>query len=158
MAWTKAKMALGVGIAAVLIAGTTVTWVVWHSSGRTDFPRSSWENAGYADPVAAFETTFWATSRSDGQTLLASLTPDLQRNLEQGLKRAGIAPENFLSDPKNSAAHLDGVTGYHIVKTETVSADEVRLHLAIEGKPAEQVFTMKRIGAAWKMDGFPSGF
>lgn len=74
------------------------------------------------------------------------------------MTRAGISPEEFLSQDKNSASHLGGVTGLHVVKSEVVSDNEVRLHLSIEGKQGEQVFTMKKEGNEWKLDAFPSGF
>jgi len=161
MAWTKAKTAIAFGIAAILVAGTATTAMVHHNHhavGQTDFPRSSWKNAGYADPVSAFETAFWAASRNDGKVLFYSLSPDLQQSLEQRAKRDGGSPEEFLSQNQNSADHLNGVTGFHILKSEMVSDSEVRLHLSIEGRQVEQTFAMKRIGKEWKMDSFPSGF
>lgn len=161
MAWTKAKTAIAFGIAAILVAGTATTAMVHHNHhavGQTDFPRSSWKNAGYADPVSAFETTFWATSRNDGKVLFYSLSPDLQQSLEQRAKRDGGLPEEFLSQNQNSADHLNGVTGFHVLKAESVSDNDVQLHLSFEGKQMDQTFTMKRIGKEWKMDGFPSGF
>jgi hypothetical protein len=161
MAWTKAKTAIAFGIAAILVAGTATTAMVHHNHHaveQTDFQRSSWKNAAYADPVSAFETTFWATSRSDGKTVFYSLTPDLQQSLEQRAKHAAGSPEECLSQNQNSADHLNGITGFHILKSEMVSDNEVRLHLSIGGNQMEQTYTMKRIGKEWKMDGFPSGF
>ena len=160
MAWTKAKTAIVVSVAAILAVGTTTTLVVHHShqtGAQTDFPRSSWKNAGYADPVSAFETAFWATRQNDGETLFASLSPELQQKLEGGL-RAGISPEEFLSQDKNSGSHLNGITGFRVVKSETISDNEAHLHLSIQGKPGEQIFKMKKVGNEWKMDDFPSGF
>jgi hypothetical protein len=129
-----------------------------HPGAQVDFPRSSWMNAGYADPVSAFETSFWAASQNDGKTLLASLSPDLQQQLGLNLTRAGISPEDFLSQDKNSASHLNGVAGFHVVKSEVVSDTEVRLHLSIQGKQGERTFKMKKVGNEWKMDDFPTGF
>ena len=161
MAWTKAKTAIVVGGAAILAVGTTTTLMVHHNhhaGAQTDFPRSSWTNAGYADPVSGFETAFWATSQDDGKILLASLSPDLQQQLEQNLTRTGISPDDFLSQDKNSARHLNGVAGFHVVKSEVVSDNEVRLHLLIQGKQGEQIFKMKKVGNEWKMADFPSSF
>lgn len=162
MAWTKAKTAIFVSTAAILAVSTATTLIVslnhHRATAQTDFPRSSWNNIGYADPVSAFETAFWATSQSDGKTIWASLAPDLQQKLGQGLKRAGIVPEDYLSQSRNSADHLNGITGFQIIRSEVISEDEVRLHLTIKGKQGEQTFTMKKIGDEWKMDDFPSGF
>jgi hypothetical protein len=74
------------------------------------------------------------------------------------LKRAGIGPEEYLSQSKNSADHLNGITGFQVVQSEVISENEVHLHLAMKGKQGEQMFTMKKIGDEWKMDNFPSGF
>jgi hypothetical protein len=161
MAWTKAKTAITVGVAAILALGTTATLIGRHNhqaGSQTDFPRSSWKNAGFADPVSAFETAFWAASQNDGKTLLASLSPDLQQQTGLYLRRAGMSPEEFLSQDKNSASHLKGVTGFHIIKSEVISDNEVHLHLSIEGKQSEKIFKMKKIGDEWKMDDFPTGF
>jgi len=161
MVWSKAKTAIVVGVAAILVAGTTTTLIVHRNHpavAQTDFPRASWKNAGYADPVSAFETAFWASSQNDGKTLLASLSPDLQQQLGLNLTRAGISPEDFLSQDKNTASHLNGVAGFHVVKSEVVSDGEVRLHLSIEGKQGEKIFKMKKVGDGWKMDDFPTGF
>ena len=109
-------------------------------------------------PVSAFDTAFWAGSQSDGKTLLASLSPDLQQKLGLNLTRASISPEEFLSQDKNSASRLNGITGFHVVKSEVISDNEVHLHLSIQGKEGEQIFKMKKIGDEWKMDDFPTGF
>jgi RNA polymerase sigma factor (sigma-70 family) len=160
MAWSKAKMVIVAGVATILAVGTTILIVHRNHqvSAQTDFPRSLWKNAGNADPVSAFETAFWATSQNDGKTILASLTPNLRQKLDLSLPRVGISPEAFLSQDKYGAGHLNGVTGFHVVKSEVVSDNEVRLHLSIDGKQEEQTFTMKKVGNEWKMDDFPTGF
>lgn len=161
MVWTKAKTVIVVGVAGILAAGTTTTLIVHHNHqavAQGDFPRSAWKNAGYDDPVSAFETAFWATSQSDGRTLLASLSSDLQLKLGQRANLEGIPPEEFLSRNKNSASHLDGVSGFNVIQSESISENEVRLHVSIEGKPGEQTFSMKRVGTEWKMGDFPSAF
>jgi hypothetical protein len=161
VAWTKAKTAIVAGVAGILAVGTTTTLMDHHNHegvAQGDFPRSSWKNAGYADPVSAFETAFWATSQSDGRTLFASLSPDLQLKLGQRANLEGIPPEEFFARNKNSADHLDGVSGFNVIQSESISENEVRLHVSIEGKQGEQTFNMKRVGNEWKMGDFPSGF
>ena len=161
MAWTNAKTAVAVGAAVLLAGGAATTSVIHqHSKARTDFPRSSWGFAGYVNPVSAFETTFWAVSRSDGKTILASLTPGLQQQLRQDLARMkqSRSPEEYLSQDRNSADRLKGVTGFRVLKSEAVSDGEVLLHLSVQGKPDELAFKMKKIGNEWKMDDFPSSF
>ena len=157
----KQRMLRIVGITVFLALGTATTLVVHqarHSKKPTDFPRSSWRNAAYADPASAFETAFWATDRSDGPTILASLTPELQQKLGQDVRRAGISPENFLSQAKNSVDHLNGITAFRIVRLDAVSSTEVDLHVLMDGRQGDYSFKMKKIGNEWKMDRFPSGF
>jgi hypothetical protein len=153
-----------------------------HQQPQTDFPRSSWANAGYADPASALETYFWASSRNDGKTILASMSPDYQNEEQQAygdvIQKLGISFEEFVS--RFYASNVAGITGFRILKSEAmsvpegwrpgtarltdyqnlhpdaVSEDQVHLHLSIAGKPDEQVFVMKKIGNEWKVDDEPA--
>jgi len=118
---------------------------------KTNFPRSSWGNAGFADPTSTFETSMWAARQNDGAMMFASLTPEVQQQfraqLAQGRQR--VSPEEFLSQIGNK--QISGITGYRIVETEVLSDSEVRLHLDVEGKGSE-AFRMRKVGNEWKID------
>jgi RNA polymerase sigma factor (sigma-70 family) len=178
MAWSKVKTAIVAGVAIILAAGTATTLVIQHHQPPTDFPRSSWANAGYADPASSLETHFWALSQGDGQTVLASMSPDLQQAYEEIRQKLGMSWDEFVS--RVYASNVSGLAGFRILKSEVVRVpkgwspgtikltdyqnlhpdagwdDQIRLHLSITGKPDEQEFQMKKIGNEWKVDNEPA--
>jgi RNA polymerase sigma factor (sigma-70 family) len=163
MAWTKAKTAIVVSAAVILVAGTTTTLIIQHQHHvkvRTDFPKSSWALAGYADPASALETILWAGNHADGKTLLASMTPDLQQQLQQrfgdDLQKQGISLEEFFT--RSAKNHVSTVTGFRVLSQQIVTDDKIILHLYVQGKEREDTFKMKKIGNEWKLDQFPPDY
>lgn len=158
MAWTKAKTAIVVSAAVILAVGTTTSLIVSsQAKARMDFPKASWTSAGYADPVSAIETSFWASSRKDGQAMIASMTPELtqqvQEQLGNELAKRGMTLEEFFSQKDNPFV---GVSGFRIVRQEVISDDRVGVHLVIGGRQGEKVFETRKIGSEWKVDRYPS--
>jgi RNA polymerase sigma factor (sigma-70 family) len=163
MAWTKAKTAIVVSTVIILTAGTTTTLVIQnehHVKVQTDFPKSSWTLAGYADPALALETVLWAGNHADGKTLLASMTPDLQQQLRQRfgdeLQKQGISLEEFFT--RSAKNHVSTVTGFRVLNQQIVADDQIILHLYVQGKEREDTFKMKKIGNEWKLDQFPPDY
>lgn len=158
MAWTNAKTAIVLSAAVILAAGTAASLIARNQAkARTDFPKSSWASAGYADPVSAIETSFWASSRKDGQAMIASVTPELTQKIQQQLgnelAKRGMTLEEFFSQRDNPFVEA---SGFRIVRQEVISDDQVRVHLIIEGKQGEKIFQTKKIGSEWKVDQYPS--
>ena len=159
MAWTKAKTAIvaGVGILLAIGIGTTATVSVarhQHSiQTQTSFPRSSWANAGYADPASALETIFWAQTQGDGKTYLASMTPELQQRLQQqfagDLAKQGLSLEDFLA--QKSKDHIRPVTGFYIWGQQNVSG-QLLLRVWIPGARKNATFKMRKTENEWKLD------
>ena len=159
MAWSKAKTAIVVGIGILLAVGigtTTTALMVQHQQSvqmLTNFPRSSWENAGYADPTSALKTIFWAQTQGDGKTYLASMTPELQQQLQQqfagDLAKQGLSLEEFFT--QKSKGHIAPVTGFYIWGQKTVS-NQLLLRVWIPGKGKSATFKMRKIGSEWKLD------
>ena len=159
MAWTKAKSAIvaGVGILLAVGIGTTTTVLVaqhQHSSQmQTSFPRSSWANAGYADPASALETIYWAQTQGDGKTYLASMTPDLQQRLQQQfgneLAKRGISLDDFFA--QKSKEQIRPVTGFYIWGQQNAS-NQLLLRVWVPGKGRNTTFKMRKIGSEWKLD------
>lgn len=156
MAWAKAKFAIVVCAAIIVLPGTTL-FVIEHRdfvSARIDFPRSIWTNAGYGTPVSAVETIFWAMSDNDGKAIYHGLSPKQQQTLRRDIGPNWVSPEQYLSQTRY---HLAGITGFHVLNSEVVASDKVILHLSIQGRPKEYAFTMRKTGNEWKVDDFPSG-
>ena len=156
MAWSKAKTAIVVGLAALLVAGTTATLLVKHQHRiqfQTNFPRSSWVNAGYASPEFALETFFWAQSQGDGKVYLASMTSDFQKRLERKfgneLKEQAVSLNEFLA--QKSKEDVRPVTGFNIWGRQVVS-NEAILRVWISGKEKDVTFKMRKVGTEWKLE------
>jgi hypothetical protein len=157
MAWTKAKTVIMISVAVILTASTTTTLIVQHQHApeRTEFPRASWAFAGYADPVAAFETGLWGVVQGDGKTLMASYSPRMQEDTTVKVGRQmqaqgkSLSPEEIFT--QIGPSYIEGVTGFRILDKVT-SDNQVILHLQIEGTEEKQTVTMKKIGKEWKID------
>ena len=161
MAWTKAKMAIGISVAAILVGGTTAL-IIQHqhhlrasliSRTQTDFPRSSWSFAGYATPEATAQSLFWALGEGNQSTFQAYLdgfTPELQTKLKADAESRG---NNAFAD---LAAHeLGGVTRYRILKKVTISDNQAQLQIQFGGmKGPVQTLALEKIGNEWKCAGY----
>jgi RNA polymerase sigma factor (sigma-70 family) len=163
MAWTKMKTALVVGAAVILTAGTATTLVVTHQNKlktQTEFPGSAWKFAGYADPASALVTAFWAGKQGNGKIIVASLTPELQQQLQQRfgpeLTKRGMSLEDFFT--QSSKKRVSKITGFRVLGQTVVAPDEVDLRVFAQGKESEETFKLKKIGNEWKMDRFPNDY
>lgn len=114
-----------------------------------NLPRSSWEFAGYADPVSAFQSAIWAWGHGDKEKFLASLSPEAQQNDQQQF--AGIKPADM-------AHEFRDVTGFHILGGENVADDQVVLHVFTDGVKAESAkkdVRLRKVGNDWKLAAMP---
>ncbi len=155
------KTAAVAGGVTLLAAGTTAVMIHhqpkrWHklppiTSSQTEFPKPSWQFAGYADPESAFESTFWAMSQGDAKSYMATLAPhgglfrEAQRKSENE-----IVAENRRT--------VEGITGYRIIDKKIVSADRVILTVLPEtetsqGPKGPGKLVILRIGDEWKVSG-----
>ena len=111
--------------------------------------KESWAFAGYATPEAALQTMVWAWSNRDGETLLASVTPEGRKELEKmfGSNPASEALAAFPIDVSKASSYQ--------FKKKEVSDEEVafdlvfdlRFHLGYGRK-----VIMTRVGGEWKAD------
>jgi RNA polymerase sigma factor (sigma-70 family) len=172
MAWTKAKTAIVVG-AAVILAASTTTLVVHHqhqdhhqpkpqpvAPTETDFPKSSWTFAGYADPQSALLSALWSLNGGDLEMFLASLTPGererQQQQLKIGAQRAGKSSAAFFTAASTSG-DMPKTKGFRVLDQQDISDDEVILRISIEetgrgNQPKVVVAKMKKTGNEWKVD------
>jgi RNA polymerase sigma factor (sigma-70 family) len=154
MAWSKAKTAIVIGVAAILAAGTTTMIVQYQSrrvalpkpqpvaAGETEFPKSSWHFAGYSSPESVFMSCMWAVNNGDTNTLLASVSPTEQERLNRGR-------EIITAGDRESYAQM---TGYRIVDKQIISEDKVVLAVETGQDPAAK-FLMERMSGEWKFAG-----
>ena len=172
MAWTKAKTAILAG-GAIILAASTTTLVVHHqhqdhhqpkpqpvAPAETDFPKSSWTFAGYADPQSALLSALWSLSTGDLETFLASLTPGererQQQQLKSGAQKAGKSPAAYFTITSTSG-DMPKTKGFRVLDQQVISDDQAILRISIEGtgrgtQPKVVVAKMKKTGNEWKVD------
>jgi RNA polymerase sigma factor (sigma-70 family) len=132
MAWTKAKTAIVIGVAALLAAGTAT--VALHSANKpsSDYP-------GYATPENAAHSMFLAMSRGDVDHYLDSLVP---ANRSQVKKIALQYKQNMIGSGK---AFMD----FQITRKEIISDTEVLLHIHIAD--GDSTMPLTKVGNDWKV-------
>ena len=147
MAWTKAKTAILAG-GAIILAASTITLVVHHqhqdhrqpkpqpvAPAETDFPKTSWTFARYADPQSALLSALWSLSTGDLETFLASLTPGererQQQQLKIGAQRAGKSSAAFFT-AASTTGDMPKTKGFRVLDQQDISDDEVILRISIE--------------------------
>ena len=172
MAWTKAKTAIVAGVAVILAVSAPVAVRIVHHQQRplpkpqpvapteTDFPKSSWTFAGYADPRSALVSALWSLNGGDLKTFLASLTPSererQQRQLTIDAQKAGKSPAAFFTTT-STTGDMPETKGFHVLDQQVISDDQVILRISIEGTgrgKEQQVVAarMKKTGNEWKVD------
>jgi RNA polymerase sigma factor (sigma-70 family) len=157
MAWTKAQTVIAIGVATVLAAGTVTILEIHRQRAptQTEFPRSSWAAAGYADPVSSFETGLWAAIQGDGKKIMAGCSPRMLEDTTVKVGKRMQAQGKFLSPEEifaqTGSTYIEGVTGFRILD-KTTSGDQAILHLVLEGREEKQTITMKKIREEWMID------
>ena len=93
----------------------------------TPVPKESWAFAGYATPEAAMQTMVWAWSNRDGETVLASSTPEGRKKFEKDFegKPASEALAAFPIDVSKAFF-------YQLYNKKEVSDDEVTFEVGFE--------------------------
>jgi RNA polymerase sigma factor (sigma-70 family) len=166
MAWTKTKTTIVVSVVVVLAAGTglqTLALIKKHlnqqqAAKQIVVPGRAWSDAGQGDPKSTFTTFLWAASQSDGKTILNSFTPDgqehWQRNFDKQMRQESKSLTQIMAQevPKHFSMVLN--QGFTILDQETNAANQMLLHLQVQGDPKPRAFWFKNISGEWKIDNF----
>jgi len=158
MAWTKAKTAITTGIIVLFAAGTTVATVAHTRQPHTKpaspvpvgmIPVTDWKFKGFATPEDAFESQLYAASQGDAKAFAEAETPEYR----QQSRAKETKTEAQVSRQLKSAAH-DKIRGFEVISRETISDDEVILHVRAADPGYAQV-RLKKIDGLWKVDEEP---
>jgi RNA polymerase sigma factor (sigma-70 family) len=152
MAWTKLKTVIVVGTILIVATGTATITLQRRARTKAEVPRFSF--AGYATPEASFQSLLWGASTGDVGKFLAGFTTE-ERERFRNKVLAGKSPDEIR---QRAIALAETTAGYTITERETVSDDEVHLHISAPpseaGMPSGQtVIYMKRIDGEWKRSG-----
>jgi regulator of replication initiation timing len=118
-------------------------------AARDQFPRASWNFAGYASPEAGLVSAIWAMKEGDPKTYLESLSPQEQQRMApawQNKSEAEIAEKH--------KADVSGIAGMRILERQNVSPNEVVMNVYLEGPGRVEKVRMNQVGQDWKFGGF----
>jgi len=107
------------------------------------YPRDSWSFAGYDTPEAAIESATWAISQGDEQSYLASLSPELQNEMQAQLVDGSFAETGPLE--------MGNATGFRILNRETVSDNQRIITMYMDGDGNEISVTLVNTSDGWKV-------
>ena len=162
MAWANAKMAVAIGAAIVLVAGTATLIAQREQSAeaQVDLPKSSWKFAGFGSPEATTETAMWATRQLKGTVLLEALSPDCQEDFQEYVtqNKPGMTVESFLL--QRWTLMQQGFTDIRFKQKEIFAPNEVLVLLSASGgnQAGDIWLKFKKFGDDWKFDDFdPQG-
>jgi len=113
------------------------------------FPKESWNFAGYATPDAALVSAIWAMKEGDPKTYLESLSPQEQERMSkvwENKSEAEIAAKH--------QADVSTITGIRVLDRKAISAEEVQMNIYIQGVDRMEKVSMTRIDNEWKFGGF----
>lgn len=113
------------------------------------YPRESWKFAGYDTPEDAIESVTWAISQGDEENYLASLSPELQDEME-----SQIADGNFAD---LGPSEMEGASGYRVLDRETVSDTERIITLYMDGDGNIVPLTLVLTADGWRVSGQETG-
>jgi hypothetical protein len=113
------------------------------------YPRDAWTFAGYDTPEDAIESVTWAISEGDEGNYLASLSPELQNEMESELADGSFEDVGPLE--------MSNATGYRILDRETVSDDERIITLYMDGDPNIVSLSLVNTPDGWRVAGQSSG-
>ncbi|HTR41278.1 MAG TPA: sigma-70 family RNA polymerase sigma factor [Pseudomonadales bacterium] len=159
MAWTKMKTALVVGAVAVL--SITTTTLVIQLRPRTEFPRSSWKFAGYADPKSAFMSYLWASvCQTNRDTFEQTLTPG-QRNIYTQMIAMNMKVPQPHSEEATVAETFQRASdqwqngSYRIIRGPVISEGQavIQVEAHVADRTMDVQVKLKRMGNEWRFDG-----
>jgi hypothetical protein len=118
-------------------------------AGRDQFPRNSWNFAGYASPEAALVSAIWAMREGDPKTYLDSLAPQEQERVAQNWQNKS---ETELAEKHKS--DVSAISGLRVLDRQNVAPNELVMNVYLEGPGRVEKIRMNQVGQEWKFGGF----
>src|SRR5262245_39198908 len=110
-------------------------------------PRESWQFSGYATPEAALQSTLFAISKADYNSIMTSLTPEEAQRMQKEMDAANKSPEEVAEKLRREVAKA---TSYQVLETKETSPTEATLLIYASGEEKVQRVLLQKIGADWK--------
>jgi hypothetical protein len=118
-------------------------------AGHDQFPRNSWNFAGYSSPEAALVSAIWAMREGDPKTYLASLAPEEQQRVSQNWQNKTEA--ELAEKHKND---VSAISGLRVLERQNVAPNEMVMNVYLEGPGRVEKVRMNQVGQDWKFGGF----
>jgi len=123
------------------------------TADATYWPKDSWVFAGYATPESTIQSLLWSASNGNMRSILAGLTGEAQKQLEEELKQKSEAEM-----AAESARDIAKFKSCRVLEKEYLPGDAIRLTLQMDGENAEtNKLILKRVGNEWKISGEDGG-
>jgi Domain of unknown function (DUF4878) len=113
-------------------------------------PRESWQFSGYATPEAALQSTLYAISKADYNTIMASLTPQEAQRLQREMDAGNKSPEEVAEKIRSEMAKA---TSYQVLESREVSPNQAVLLIYAGGEEKVQRVMLQKTGDEWKFAG-----
>ncbi len=120
-------------------------------AGRDQFPRNSWNFAGYNSPEAALVSAIWAMREGDPKTYLNSLAPNEQQRVAQDWQSQNKSEAEVAEKHKNDVA---AISGLRVLTRESSAPNEMVMSVYLEGPGRVEKVRMNQVGQDWKFGGF----
>jgi hypothetical protein len=127
------------------------------------WPKDQLLMAGYANPIAAVETTLWAISRNDPVALAASVAPEIKSSLtREDWQTHGPPEEETAKATQRIADSLNPATGFYVVGQEVPGSwgwnfgkdvpdqDQATVQVYFDGEGQTRKLFLERVAGEWK--------
>jgi len=114
------------------------------------WPQDSWRFTGYASPDAALQSFFWAANNGDLKAMLASVTGDVRKAMEEEFKGKSESESSI-----RARDHVIGLKSVRVLNREVQADDTVVLTATFEDRTETHTakLLVKKIGNEWKLSG-----
>lgn len=115
------------------------------------YPKASWAFAGYSTPEDAFQSANWAASNGDINTLLASFTPDMQKEFTKQFENKSESEMSaYIKDHINKNSEISVLTK-KVISDNFIALDVLgdKEQAGENVSPGKMVF--QKIDGQWKL-------
>ncbi len=114
-----------------------------------EFPKESWQFAGYETPEAALVSAIWSMQQGNPQAYFDSLSPAEQQRMAE--RWQGLTPEQIAAKHQGDVARISGLK---IVGMQEVGLGQRLLQVGIGGTDRVDTARLILVNDQWKFDGF----
>jgi DNA repair ATPase RecN len=114
-----------------------------------EFPKESWQFAGYETPEAALVSAIWSMQQGNPQAYLDSLSPDEQQRMAE--RWQGMTPEQIAAKHQGDVSRISGLK---IVGIQDLGLGQKLIQVGIGGTDRVDNARMVNVDGQWKFGGF----